>query len=211
MVSPVRAQQHPHGQPADGARGMMGMMQGSPEMMTGLCGVTTEGMGGGGGMGMMGSMTGAGMVRGGPMGGHIMAPGMMPGGMPGLGMAPMGMMNLPAGPGLMLRFRETLDLSDAQVGALNAIEKSAGSEVKQQLAQASEARRAATEALQGDTPDLNAYEMKLREAADHMVQASISIARAGLESRRELTSDQTEKLRTVHRMMNDLCSGGAVG
>jgi len=194
MVSPVEAQQHTHGQAADNAQGMMGMMQAQPGMMEAHCGLTPGGM--------MRSMMGSGTMRGG-----MMQRGMQQGGMMGLGMMQGGIMDMAGGPGMILNLEETLGLTQDQKQTLQGMRESTDAEVQEHLQLGLEAQEAATEMLQSGSPNLDAYEGRLHEAADHMVAARTVMARATLEARAELTDEQLEKLNVSRGMMMDLCRG----
>ena len=180
IASPAEAQQHGHGQAADSARSMMGMMG----MMQGHCGMTSGGM--------MRSI----------MGGGMMGEGMMQG-----GMMHDGMMGMAGGPGMILSLEETLGLTEDQVETLQRMKESADSGVQQHMMQGMEARQAATEILQSESPDLGTYEERLQEAANHMVLAHTVMARADLQAREELIEQQRQKLETFKGMMIELCRG----
>ena len=205
IASPAEAQQHGHGQAADSARSMMGMMG----MMQGHCGMTSGGMMRsimGGGM-MGGGMMQGGMMQGGMMQGGMMQGGMMQGGMMQGGMMQDGMMGMAGGPGMILSLEETLSLTEDQVETLQRMKESADSGVQEHMMQGMEARQAATEILQSESPDLGTYEERLQEAANHMVLAHTVMARADLQARDELTEEQRQKLETFKGMMIELCRG----
>lgn len=175
---------------------------GMPEMM-GAAGMT--GMHGGmpmQGPGMMGMMRGGGMM-GAPMAqmqgmqAHVMrAAGMM-------GHLMMGA----AGPGMLLRLKGTLQLTDAQVSRLETLQQELSQEHEQHEKAAGEAQRAAAAALSAEQPDLAAFQAKLQEAAGHGVQAHVAAARAAVEARAVLTDEQRARLRTGMAMMRDvMCS-----
>ena len=65
----------------------------------------------------------------------------------------------------------------------------------------------ATPALAGTQPDLDAYRKAMREAADHMVQAHMAVARASVEARALLTPDQLAKLPEGAQLMNTMMCG----
>lgn len=149
-----------------------------------------------GSMGMMGS-TGA--MHGGMMQGMM--------GQTGMG----GMMGMHSGPAMILRLAQPLGLSDAQVAQIEQIQKESQAAAQPYVQQAAEAARAASDALQGDAPDLDAYSEGLREAADQMVQAHVAMARAGVEARGVLTAEQRDKLGTGMNMMSHMMQGGMMG
>lgn len=145
-------------------------------------------------MGMPGA--GMGMMMGGGMG-------MMGGGM-GAMMGPGGVYG---GAAMILRLSEPLGLTDAQVSKLEKIDQDATRAAQTHAQAAAKARTAAAEALQGDAPDLDAYQARLREAAEHTVQLQMVSARAAANARGVLTTDQREQLRQGVGMISALCTG----
>lgn len=73
----------------------------------------------------------------------------------------------------------------------------------------------ASELLDSDSPDLAAYEARLREATDHMVQAYTAMARASVEARQLLTPEQRDRLsvarQMIHQMRPGTMGGGMMG
>lgn len=138
-----------------------------------------------GGMGGMMQMMGQGM-----MGGGMMGPGMMQ--MMGQGM---GMMATGGpGPAMVLRMGDALNLTEEQRERLQAIQSRFSESAEPLMAAVMEAHRSATSALQGESPDLDAYERALREGADRMVEAHMAMARAAAEARDVLTEEQRGRL-----------------
>lgn len=170
-----------HGHAMQADSGAAGMMQGGAGMMGGM-------------MQMMQRMHGQ----------SGMMPGMMGGGMMG------GMMGM-SGPGMVLRLREFLALTDDQVSRLEALQDSATTEARQHMMQGMQAMRGASGLLAPSSTDLDAYAARLREAADHMVQARLAMARAGVASREVLTDDQLERLATAREVMQSMGAGGMNG
>jgi Spy/CpxP family protein refolding chaperone len=97
-----------------------------------------------------------------------------------------------AHPTMILRHAEHLGLSQDQVRRIEAIRDRA--EVATHMQGAMAAHRQAAELLQAEQPDLAAYEARLRQAADHMVQAHTSMARTAVEARAILTPEQRASL-----------------
>ncbi len=111
------------------------------------------------------------------MGEGMMGPGMIE--MMGQGM---GMMATGGpGPAMILRMGEALDLTDEQRTQLQAIQSEYSDSVQPLMAAVMEAHQDAATALEGDSPDFDAYEWALREAADQMVQAHVAMAQAAAE------------------------------
>lgn len=149
-----------------------------------------------------------------------MAGGMMMGGMMGQGMMESGMMRMMGqgmgmmatggpGPGALLRMRDALDLTDDQVRALESIRAELQSEMQGRMAAMMPAHKAASAALGGGPPDWGAYEDNLRAAADVLVRAHVTMARAAREARDVLTADQRDVLEDrgmemMRDMMHDM-------
>lgn len=148
-----------------------------------------------------------------------MAHGMMMGGMMGQGMMGSGMMQMMGqgmgmmatggpGPMTMLRLREALELTDEQVTRLESIQRDFQSTTQTQMSAATASHGAAAESLQGDPPDLEAYQRGLQGAANIMVQAHVAMARAAVEARGVLTPEQLERLRVEGTQMMHSMMGG---
>jgi Spy/CpxP family protein refolding chaperone len=97
-----------------------------------------------------------------------------------------------AQPAMILRHVDDLGLSQDQVRRIEAIRDRADGAAHMQGAMAT--HRQAAELLRADQPDLAAYEARLRQAADHMVQAHTSMARTAVDARAILTPEQRASL-----------------
>jgi Spy/CpxP family protein refolding chaperone len=135
-----------------------------------------------------------------------MAQGMMMGGMMGQGMMGSGLtqmmgqgmgMMATGGPGAaaMLDMRDALDLTDEQVSRLETIRDELAGTVQPLMTAMMASHTAAAEAIQGDTPDFDAYQQGLQAAANIMVSAHVAMARSQVEAREVLTPKQLELLR----------------
>ncbi|MFW6205697.1 MAG: Spy/CpxP family protein refolding chaperone [Gemmatimonadota bacterium] len=146
------------------------------------------------------SSRGTGMMQG-----H---PGMMQGGMMQMMHGQGGMMmGMAMGPGMVLQLRESLELTDDQVTQLEALRDSAQATMRQHMMQGMQGMHAASESLSSDSPDLDAYETRLREAMNHMVLAHTAMAEAGVEARQVLTAEQRERLSLAREMMQEMRGG----
>ncbi|MDZ7780496.1 MAG: periplasmic heavy metal sensor [Gemmatimonadota bacterium] len=145
-----------------------------------------------------------GMMMGGMMGHGMMGSGMMP--MMGQGM---GMMATGGpGPTTLLRMRDALELSDDQVARLQELEEAFQEETGSHMNAAMASHEEAARALQGDAPDLGAYQQSLQAAANVMVQFHAAMARAAIDAREVLTPEQRERLNTQGaQMMGDMMRG----
>jgi len=154
---------------------------------------------------MMGgqSMAGQGMMSGNGMAGHQ---GMMSGG----GMAGMnhGSMNHGdmMGPGAVFGGVD-LALTPDQDTKLGDLMAKAREEHQAHMQAAMSVQMGATASLAGAKPDLDAYQAAMREAADHMVQAHMAVARASVDARGLLTPDQLAKLPEGAQLMNTMMCG----
>lgn len=118
-----------------------------------------------------------------------------------------GMMEMAAGPGMILRLQESLDLSEDQVAKLEALQESTRQEMHPHMMQGMQAMRSASDLLDSDSPDLGAYEAQLREGTNHMVLAHITMAQAAVDARELLTANQRERLALARSMMKEMRQG----
>jgi uncharacterized membrane protein len=171
-----------------------GMRGGMPDAMPGM----------GDGMGMDGMMQ---MMAQGMMGEGMMGPDMMD--MMGQGM---GMMATggPA-PAMILRMGDALSLTEQQRTRLQAIQTEYSNAVQPLMAAVMQAHQNAAMALEGDSPDLAAYERALREGTGPMVEAHVAMARAAAEARDVLTEAQREQLQGGMQMMQGMMGPGQRG
>lgn len=95
-------------------------------------------------------------------------------------------------PAMLLGHADALKLTADQVARIEALRDQSAGPAHMHGAMA--AHRQAAELLQAERPDLAAYEAKLREAADHMVQNHTSMARTAVEARAILTPEQRASL-----------------
>ena len=116
----------------------------------------------------------------------------------------MQMQQMMPGPMMILQLREPLGLTQAQVGRLEAIRDRVQGEHQPHMQAAMRAMQEAQALLEGPTPDLSRYEAKLREAADHHVQAHVPMARAWLEAREVLTPEQRSNLQFGMKVMQQM-------
>jgi Spy/CpxP family protein refolding chaperone len=145
----------------------------------------------------------------------MMQPGMMQPGMMNPGMMQMmqrmhgqgGMMGMAGGPAMILGLKESLELTDDQVERLEALRESAQSGMRQHMMQGMQTMHASQELLAGESPDVAAYEERLREAANHMVLAHTAMARAAVEARGLLTTQQQDRLALARSMMQEMRAG----
>lgn len=132
---------------------------------------------------------------------------MMGGMMGGEGMHRPRMMSMMiAGPGpaprMLLHMKDALRLSDDQVSRLEEIRTNLQEERTTHMEAARTARKAAHEAMTREgSPDVDAHEEHLREAADHHVQAHMTMVRAHQQARDVLTDDQRSNVEFFGQMM----------
>lgn len=94
------------------------------------------------------------------------------------------------GPMMLLQHREALQLTTAQVAALEALQAGHHADCEPRMALVRAAEQSARAALSADTPDLAAYEAALREAATHKVDCKVDNARIGQAGNALLTAEQ---------------------
>ena len=131
---------------------------------------------------------------------------MMHGGM-GMMHGGMGMMMARPGPGMLLRLEGTLDLSGDQVAELEAMHAEAHEAMQSHHQAARAARERAHEAMMGESPDLDAFEAALQEAARHDVQAMVAMARVHARAGDVLTEEQRARLDTLVQAMREMHHG----
>jgi Spy/CpxP family protein refolding chaperone len=154
---------------------------------------------------MVPDMMGQGM--GGMM--QMMGQGMMGGGMMQMMGQGMGMMATGGpGPAMILRMGDALELTDEQRSQLEAIQSEYSEAVQPHMGSMMEAHQNARAALEGDSPDFDAYEEALQEGADRMVDAHVAMARAAAEARDVLTEEQHQRLQSSTQMMRGMMGPG---
>lgn len=138
--------------------------------------------------------------QGQPMGQH--------GTMQGSGMhGDMAMMMRP-GPAMLLRLEATLSLTDEQVAELEAMQTETHEAMQAHHEAAEAARARAHEAMMADTPDLQAFQAALEEAAQHEVQGHVVMARAHLQAAEVLSAEQSATLETLMMGMHEMHRDG---
>ncbi len=115
-----------------------------------------------------------------------------------------------AGPGMLLRLRESLNLSEDQVEKLQTLEKGTQESMRTAMQQAREAHQKALDAMHGDTPDLDAHEQALRQAASRMVDAMQAMAKVQVQARQVLNADQKKTLDTIMEAMEEMHEGAGM-
>jgi len=146
----------------------------------------------------------------------------MMGGMMGQGMMDSGMMQMMGkgmgmmatggpGPSMILRMGDALGLTEDQRIRLQAIQEEHSGSTTGHMRSAMAAHQEAAEALRSDSPDFEAYEDALREAANHMVLAHTGMARAASEAREVLDAEQRGQLQRMMERMMERPGRGAGG
>jgi len=111
-------------------------------------------------------------------------------------------------PATSLRMGEALELTDDQTTRLQGIQGRYTDAARMPMQSVMEAHGRAAAALQGDSPDFEAYESALRDGAARMVEAHVAMARAAAEARTVLTEEQRARLENVGHMMRGMMGGG---
>ncbi len=112
-----------------------------------------------------------------------------------------------AGPGMLLRLRESLKLTADQVDRLEGLQEQTQKAVGSALESARTARQQAVATMESETPDLTAHEKALREAASHMVDAAQAMARARVQAEQVLTATQKQTLETIEAALREMHQG----
>ncbi len=128
----------------------------------------------------------------------------------GTGMMGTSMMEMmgPPGPAAILRYKAQLNLTAAQVTRLEALKKDAETACTEHMRLGMTAHQAANQLLEAAAPDFAAYSAKLTEAAGHMVEGQVAMARAAVAARDVLTPSQrqalTHQLGSMHKGMGSM-------
>jgi hypothetical protein len=104
-------------------------------------------------------------------------------------------------PAMLLDAAAELGLTDEQTSRLTALEDELAGDHERHAGAAKEAHGRASGLLEGPSPDLDAYAAALSEAAEHMVQAHVGMARAAVAARAILTPEQLEKAKAMPMAM----------
>jgi Spy/CpxP family protein refolding chaperone len=102
---------------------------------------------------------------------------------------------------LMVQMKSQLGLSDEQLQKQRTIQQRTCAAAQPHMRLAMQAHQAAMQALQGDSPDMAAYKGQLDQAARHMVEAQVEMAKGMVEFRESLTAEQRRKLDQMHQQM----------
>ena len=107
-----------------------------------------------------------------------------------------GDMKHPVTPTMLIHHAQDLALTPDQVTKVTALVTASTADCQNHLKAAMDAHQSAFELLgaPSSSPDLAAYEAKLREATTHVLQAHIGVVKAGQEARALLTAEQLQKL-----------------
>lgn len=133
---------------------------------------------------------------------------MMGGGMGGgMGMGHAMAMHAGPGPMMLVHHAEELGLDEEQVARMEALREETHSAVQHHQEQAQAARERAMALLTGETPDLEGFSKELRAAADHTVQAQVTMTRAHLEARSALSSEQRAQAAELMESMRGMRQG----
>jgi len=114
-------------------------------------------------------------------------------------------------PGMLLQHRQDLSLTDDQVRRLETIRSRTDQAAMTHMRPAMDAVAAAETQLNSNAPNFQAYETRLRQAADHMVQAHVALARGAVEARQVLTSDQRSRIATLRTAGHEMAGNSNGG
>jgi Spy/CpxP family protein refolding chaperone len=113
----------------------------------------------------------------------------------------MAMMGPPT-PGMLLHHKQQLNLSAEQVNKLETLQKQAEAACSEHMRLGMEEHRAANQLLQAGSPDFAAYTARMKQAAAHMAEGHVAMAKAGVEARALLTPEQRESLSGMMEKMH---------
>lgn len=101
----------------------------------------------------------------------------------------------PPTPAMILNHKAGLGLSADQASRVEALQKRAETACAEHMRLAMESHHAADRLLEADSPDFTAYSAKMKEAAAHMAEGHIVMARAAVAARNVLTATQRQTLK----------------
>lgn len=114
-------------------------------------------------------------------------------------------------PQMLLQHQDTLGLDASQVSQLESLRDEAQQSAMPHMQPAGQAYMEASRLLEGQSPDFNAYESKLREAADHMVLALVGMARVGVGAEEVLRPEQQNTLEELASDQSAMMQEGRAG
>ena len=108
---------------------------------------------------------------------------------------------------MMAEMRSQLNLTDAQVQQMRAIHQRACAAAAPHMQLAMQAHDAAMKALASD--NLNAYRQQIENAAKHMVEAQVELAKGMIEFHKSLTPAQRQKMEQMMEQMHERMMRGS--
>jgi hypothetical protein len=118
-------------------------------------------------------------------------------------------------PAIILGASQVLNLTEAQVSELGAIQQRAKEEHDRHMAARGEARNRARQLMTADEVALDQYQAALQEAADHQVLGHLAMTRSAVEARAVLNAEQKQRLddalALMHSLMPSQGMGGGMG
>ena len=114
----------------------------------------------------------------------------------------MGGMEHPVTPAMLIDHAQDLGLTSEQQAKVTQLAQTSQASCEQHMQAAEASHKAAAAVLDGAHPDVAAYQSKLREVADHIIEAHVAVVKAGLEASAVLTPAQREKLAATARSMH---------
>jgi Spy/CpxP family protein refolding chaperone len=101
----------------------------------------------------------------------------------------------PPSPAMILNHRADLGLTSDQVSRLEQLQRDAASACTMHMRLAMTTYQAANRLLEPAAPRFAAYSAKLKEAAGHMVEAHVAMAKAAVAARNVLTAAQRQTVK----------------
>lgn len=114
----------------------------------------------------------------------------------------MGMMSGPS-PMMILKQREALGLSDAQVERLQSLEEQLEKAHQAHMKEVMPLRHSAMEALKGEQPNLASYEAALKKLSGPHIAMQVELARVSQEALKVLSAEQRSNVRYGMRLMRE--------
>jgi hypothetical protein len=106
-------------------------------------------------------------------------------------------MEHPVTPTMLLHHAQEIGLTAEQQEKVSELARTSQASCEQHLEAAAGSHKAAAALLGQDSPDVAAYQARLRETLDHILQGHVAVIKAGIEAKALLAPDQRDKLKHV--------------
>jgi uncharacterized membrane protein len=105
----------------------------------------------------------------------------------------------PITPTMLIHHAKELELTAEQQAKVTQLARTSQASCETHLKAAAESHKAASTVLDNASVDVGAYQGRLREAADHAIEAHVAVVKAGVDAAALLSPAQREKLAATAR------------